>query len=209
MMIQDAMAEIPLVAILRGVKPEEAVAMAEALYEAGIRIVEVPLNSPEPLQSIKAISEAYGRKMVVGAGTVLSVDKVIAVAEAGGRIIVSPDTRTDVIRTALKEGLTPLPGFATASEAFQAYDAGARWLKLFPAATYGPAHIKALKAVLPTDAAVLAVGGAGAANLGEWWDAGARGFGLGSELYKAGQGVAETAEKAKAVVAAYRAIANA
>jgi 2-dehydro-3-deoxyphosphogalactonate aldolase len=206
MMIQDAMADIPLVAILRGVKPEEAVAMAEALYEAGIRIVEVPLNSPDPLASIKAIAEAYGREMVVGAGTVLSIDRVIAVAEAGGRIIVSPDTRPEVIRTALKEGLTPLPGFGTASEAFQAYDAGARWLKLFPAATYGSGHIKALKAVLPADAIILAVGGAGASNLGEWWDAGARGFGLGSDLYKAGQSVSETAEKAKTVVEAYRAL---
>lgn len=204
MMIEEAMAEMPLVAILRGVRPEEAAAIVEPLFDAGIRIVEVPLNSPEPLASIRAISEAYGRTMVCGAGTVLSVDKVIAVAEAGGRIIVSPDTRPDVIRTALKEGLTPMPGFATASEAFSAYDAGARWLKLFPASTYGPAHIKALKAVLPGDAVVLAVGGAGASNLAEWWEAGARGFGLGSELYRPGQSAAETAEKARAVVAAYR-----
>jgi 2-dehydro-3-deoxyphosphogalactonate aldolase len=206
MLIQDAMAEIPLVAILRGVRPEESVATAEALFAAGIRIVEVPLNSPDPLASIKAIAQAYGREMVVGAGTVLSIDRVVAVAEAGGRIIVSPDTRPDVIRTTLKEGLTPMPGFATASEAFAAYDAGARWLKLFPASTYGAGHIKALKAVLPADATVLAVGGAGAANLAQWWDAGARGFGLGSELYKPGQSAEVTAEKAKAVVEAYRAL---
>jgi 2-dehydro-3-deoxyphosphogalactonate aldolase len=206
MTLDDAMAEMPLIAILRGLRPEEAVGIVQALFDAGLRIVEVPLNSPDPLTSIKTIAETFSRRMVCGAGTVLSVDRVMAVAEAGGRIIVSPDTRADVIRTTIKEGLIPLPGFATATEAFTAYDAGARRLKLFPAATYGAAHIKALKAVLPADAEILAVGGAGVANLGEWWSAGARGFGLGSELYRPGQTPEGTFDKAKALVEAFRSL---
>jgi 2-dehydro-3-deoxyphosphogalactonate aldolase len=204
MTLEDAMAEIPIVAILRGVRPEEALDHVQALHDAGIRIVETPLNSPEPLDSIKQMVEAFGQKMVCGAGTVLSVERVLAVADVGGRIIVSPDTRPDVIRAALKQGLCPMPGFGTATEAFVAYEAGARWLKLFPAATYGPGHIKALRAVVPEDATFLAVGGAGPHNMGEWWAAGARGFGLGSELYRPGQAPEVTAEKAVAAVMAFR-----
>jgi 2-dehydro-3-deoxyphosphogalactonate aldolase len=206
MTLEEAMAEVPIVAIIRGVKPDEVLDHVAALKEAGVRIVEVPLNSPEPIVSIQRVVETFGHEMVCGAGTVLAVDRVDAVAEVGGRIIVAPDTRRDVIHTALNRGLCPMPGFGTATEAFQAYDAGARYLKLFPASTYGPGHVQALKAVLPADARVLAVGGAGPSNMAEWWAAGARGFGLGGDVYKAGQSPADTARKAKAAVDACRAL---
>jgi 2-dehydro-3-deoxyphosphogalactonate aldolase len=200
------MAEMPIVAILRGIKPDEALAHVEALQAAGVRIVEAPLNSPEPFDTIRRLVQAFGHEMVIGAGTVLSVERAEEVAEIGGRIIVAPDTRPDVIHVALNRGLVPMPGFATPSEAFQAYDAGARHLKLFPASTYGPGHVKAIKAVLPADATVLAVGGAGPANMADWWEAGCRGFGLGGDLYKPGQSPNETADKARAAVAAFRAL---
>jgi 2-dehydro-3-deoxyphosphogalactonate aldolase len=206
MNLQQAMAEIPIVAILRGLKPDEAAAHVEALQGAGVCIVEVPLNSPDPIASIRLIVESFGHEMICGAGTVLTIDRVAAVGEVGGRIIVSPDTRHEVIGTALNLGLTPMPGFGTATEAFQAYDAGARHLKLFPASTYGPGHVKALRAVLPADATLLAVGGAGPSTMAEWWAAGARGFGLGSDLYKPGQAPEITAEKARAAVKACRAV---
>jgi len=142
--------------------------------------------------------------MIVGVGTVLTAGVVDQAADAGARIIVSPNTRTPVIKRAVERQLEPLPGFATASEAFEAYDAGARFLKLFPASTYGPAHLKALMAVLPKDVTVLAVGGAGPESMADWWKVGARGFGLGSDLYKAGQSPEETRDKAQAAVAAVR-----
>jgi 2-dehydro-3-deoxyphosphogalactonate aldolase len=195
--LEQAMAEVPVVAIIRGVRPEEVEDQADALFQGGIRIVEVPLNSPEPLDSIGRLASAWGERLVCGAGTVLNVEAAEAVSQAGGRIMVSPDTRPAVIRRAVELGMVPMPGVGTATEVFQAYDAGARHLKLFPASTYGPGHIKALKAVLPTDAVMLAVGGAGPSNMAEWWAAGARGFGLGSELYKPGQTPQETFEKAK------------
>jgi 2-dehydro-3-deoxyphosphogalactonate aldolase len=144
--------------------------------------------------------------MVVGVGTVLNPEVVDQADAAGARIIVSPNTRSSVIECAVERGLEPLPGFATASEAFEAYAAGARYLKLFPASTYGPAHLKALMAVLPKDVTVLAVGGAGPESMADWWKVGARGFGLGSDLYKAGQSAEETREKAQAAVAAVRAL---
>lgn len=206
MTLEDAMAETPIVAILRGIKPDEVLAHVEALQQAGVRIVEVPLNSPDPISSIQSVVETFGHEMVCGAGTVLTVERVTAVAEIGGRIIVSPDTRPDVIHVALNRGLCPMPGFGTATEAFHAYDAGARYLKLFPASTYGPGHIKAISAVLPADAKVLAVGGAGPHNMAEWWEAGARGFGLGADVYKPGQAPEATGEKARAAVAALRAL---
>ena len=204
MTLDDALAECPLVAILRGIRPEEARAHAEALYGAGLRGVEVPLNSPDPLASIRTLAEAFGDRMVVGAGTVLSIDRVEAVAEAGGRLIVAPNTSPEVIRRSIELGLDPAPGFATASEAFTALAAGARHLKLFPAATYGPGHLKQLKAVLPGAAVVWAVGGVGADDLAAWWGAGARAFGIGGEIYHPGQAPQETAEKAARLVAAAR-----
>ena len=209
MTLDEALARLPVVAIVRGIRPDEAVDHAEALFRAGVTGVEVPLNSPEPLESIRRIVDAFGGRMAVGAGTVLTTDKVDAVACAGGTIIVAPNTDPLVIAHAVKLGLDPAPGFATASEAFAALGAGARHLKLFPAATYGPGHLKQLKAVLPPEAVVWAVGGVGPNVMADWWAAGARAFGLGGELYRAGQSVAETAAKAAVVVAAARALGEA
>ena len=206
MTLDDALAECPVVAIIRGVHPDEVLDHAEALYAAGVRGVEVPLNSPEPLDSIRKLAGVFGKSMVVGAGTVLSPERVDAVAQAGGTIIVAPNTSTEVIRRAVELGLSPAPGFATATEAFVALGAGARHLKLFPAATYGPGHLRQLKAVLPPSAVVWAVGGVGPDSMAEWWAAGAQAFGLGGEIYRAGQSVAETAEKAARIVAAARAL---
>lgn len=204
MTLDDALAECPVVAIVRGIRPNEMLAHAEALYAAGVRGVEVPLNSPEPLESIRRLAEAFGDRMAVGAGTVLDIASVDAVAQVGGVIIVSPNTNQGVIRRAIERRLDPAPGFATASEAFLALDAGAGHLKLFPAVTYGPAHLKQLKAVLPPEAVVWAVGGAGPDNMADWWAAGARAFGLGGEIYRAGQSLAETAEKAARIVSVAR-----
>lgn len=206
MTLDEALAECPVVAIIRGVTPDEVLDVAAALYEAGIRGVEVPLNSPDPIESIRRLTEAFGERMICGAGTVLKPIQVEEVARVGGKIIVSPNTQVDVIRRSVELGLDPAPGFGTASEAFAALDAGARHLKLFPAVSFGPNHIRQLKAVLPTHAVVWAVGGAGADNMAEWWAAGARAFGLGSELYKAGQTAAETAEKATRVVSVARSL---
>lgn len=206
MKLDAALGECPVVAIVRGIRPEEALDHAQALFAAGVRGVEVPLNSPEPLESIRRLAEAFGDRMAVGAGTVLTAAGVAAVAEAGGRIIVAPNVSQEVIGRAVALGLDPAPGFATATEAFAAIEAGARHLKLFPAVTYGPAHLKQLKAVLPPEAVVWAVGGVGPAQMAEWWAAGARAFGLGGELYRAGQSADETAEKAARVVAAARAL---
>lgn len=202
MNLDAALLQCPVVAIVRGVRPEEVLDHAEALYDAGVRGIEVPLNSPDPLKSVRLLADAFGARMVVGAGTVLTPDQVEAVANAGGRIIVSPNTAPVVIARAIALGLDPVPGFATATEAFAAIAAGARHLKLFPAATYGPGHLRQLKAVLPPDVVVWAVGGVGPANIAEWWAAGARAFGLGGELYRAGQSIAETVSKARRVMAA-------
>lgn len=201
----DAFAETPLVAILRGVRPDEVVAIAQALDAAGVRLVEVPLNSPRPLESIAALTAMRGR-MVWGAGTVLEPDQVDAVARAGGTMIVSPNTDPAVIRRTVELGLEPLPGFATATEAFAALAAGARRLKLFPAASYGPAHLKALTAVLPPEAAVIPVGGVGPGQMAAWWAAGARGFGLGSDLYKPGMSAEDVGRRAAAAIQALRAV---
>ena len=202
MKLEQAFGECPIVAILRGLRPEEALDHASALFEAGVRGVEVPLNSPEPLESIGRIADAFGSRMAVGAGTVLTPDQVDAVAAAGGRIIVSPNANLEVIRRAVSLGVDPAPGFATATEAFAALDAGARHLKLFPASTYGPGHLKQLKAVLPPEAVVWAVGGVGPDTLDAWWAAGARAFGLGGELYRAGQDAGLTAANARRAVQA-------
>ena len=204
MTLDEALAECPIVAIVRGIRPDEVLDHVAALFDAGVRGVEVPLNSPEPLESIRRIVETFGDRMIVGAGTVLTADRVDAVAGVGGRIIVSPNTSPEVISRAVTLELDPAPGFATATEAFAAYEAGARHLKMFPALTYGPAHLKQLKAVLPADAVVWAVGGAGPDNMAEWWAAGARAFGLGGELYRAQQPASETAAKAARAVGAAR-----
>jgi 2-dehydro-3-deoxyphosphogalactonate aldolase len=204
--LDDALAECPVVAIVRGVRPDEILAHAEALYAAGIRGVEVPLNSPQPIDSIRRLAAAWGERMALGGGTVLTAAAVDEVGQAGGRIIVSPNTSCEVIRRAVELGLDPAPGFSTPTEAFMAIEAGAKHLKLFPAATYGPGHVKQLTAVLPPQALIWAVGGVGADEMGAWWGAGCRAFGIGGELYKPGQTPAETAEKAARVVAAARAL---
>jgi len=204
--LDDALAEHPVVAIMRGVRPEEVLDHAEALYAAGVRALEVPLNSPEPLASIGRLAAAFGDRMAVGAGTVLTPDAVADVARAGGRIIVAPNVDAAVVGRALELGLAPAPGFSTPTEAFAALAAGARHLKLFPAVSYGPAHVKQLSAVLPREAVVWAVGGVGPAQMADWWAAGARAFGIGGELYRPGQPPSETAEKARRVVASARAL---
>lgn len=203
--IDTLLDDLPLVAILRGVKPDEVVAIAEALVAAGIRLIEVPLNSPDPYASIALLAKAFAGRALVGAGTVLSPAAVDAVAEAGGTLIVTPNTDPAVIAHAVARGLVVLPGFATASEAFQAVAAGACHLKLFPAATYGPDHLKALCAVIPKGTKLLAVGGVGAPDLARWRAAGAAGFGIGGELYKPGFTAADVANRAAEIVAAWRA----
>ena len=193
--------ECPLVAILRGVTPQEAEAIGEAVCQGGIRIIEVPLNSPEPLKSIELLAKKFGDSMLVGAGTVLSTDDVRRVHDAGGRIIVSPDTNIEVISATAEQGLVASPGYFTPSEAFAAICAGAHTLKLFPAEGGSPSMLKAQLAVLPRDVPILAVGGIKPDNMRPWLDAGAAGFGLGSGLYKPGQSSADTLERARAYVA--------
>jgi 2-dehydro-3-deoxyphosphogalactonate aldolase len=200
MTLEDALAHCPLVAILRGVLPDEVEDIAAALFDAGVRAVEVPLNSPDPLESVALLSRGFGDAMAVGAGTVLRPAEVDAVHAAGARLVVSPNTDAAVIGRADARGMTAVPGFATATEALAAIAAGADMLKLFPASTYGPAHLKALNAVLPRDVGVLAVGGVGGADFPAWRAAGAAGFGIGGELYRPGQSAAETLEKAMALV---------
>lgn len=198
------LAESPLVAIIRGVTPDEAEAIGDALYEGGIRIIEVPLNSPDPLASIKRLSARLGDKALIGAGTVLKPSQVGEVAAAGGRIIVSPSTDAAVITATVNAGLVSSPGFFTPSEAFTALNAGAQVLKLFPAEGASPAVLKAQKAVLPKDVPVLVVGGVQPDTMQPWLDAGAAGFGLGGGIYKPGQSPEDTLAKARAYVAGVR-----
>lgn len=193
--------ECPLIAIIRGVTPDEAEATADSLFEGGIRIIEVPLNSPDPLRSIERIAGKYGDRALVGAGTVLRPEQVEQVRNAGGTIIVSPDTNTEVIAASAEAGLVSCPGYFTPSEAFAALRAGAHGLKLFPAEGASPGLLKAHLAVLPKDVPVLAVGGISPDNMQPWLAAGATGFGLGSGLYKPGQSAADTLAKVRAYVA--------
>ena len=193
--------ECPLIAIVRGMSPDEAGAIGEAIQQSGIRIIEVPLNSPDPLVSIERLAKTFGDSMLVGAGTVLSVDQVARVRDAGGRIIVSPNTNADVIAASADAGLVSSPGYFTPSEAFAAIGAGATALKLFPAEAATPSVLKAHLAVLPREVPLMVVGGVKPDNMRSWLDAGASGFGLGSGLYKPGQSAAETLEKARAYVA--------
>ncbi len=196
------LAACPLVAIIRGVTPDAAEAIGDALFEGGIRIIEVPLNSPDPLVSIGRLAARLGDCALIGAGTVLDPSQVSQVAEAGGRIIVSPNTDTDVIRATAAAGLVSAPGYFTPSEGFAAIKAGATTLKLFPAEGASPAVLKAQKAVLPKQVPVLAVGGITTDSIAAWLEAGADGFGLGSALYKPGQSPEETLAHARAFVAA-------
>jgi 2-dehydro-3-deoxyphosphogalactonate aldolase len=198
--------ECPMVAIIRGVTPGEAEAIGAAIFEAGIRIVEVPLNSPEPYKSIERLAASLGDSALIGAGTVLEAADVARVRDCGGRIVVSPNTHPPVIEAPAAAGLVSLPGFFTPSEAFTALRAGATGLKLFPAEGAAPAVVKAQRAVLPKDVPLLVVGGIGPGNMKPWLEAGANGFGLGSGLYKPGQSAEETAAKARAYVEGLRGI---
>ena len=193
--------QCPLVAIIRGVTPDEAEGIGEAIFEAGIRIIEVPLNSPDPLQSIERLAKRFGDEVLVGAGTVLDPIDVGPVWDAGGRIIVSPNTDVDVIAATAAIDLVSSPGYFTPSEAFAAIGAGATALKLFPAEAAGPAVLKAQLAVLPKEIPILVVGGVKPDNMCPWLDAGATGFGLGGGLYQPGQSAEETLGKARAYVA--------
>ena len=192
----------PLIAILRGVTPNEVVAVGEALFDAGFRLIEVPLNSPDPLDSIARLAKAFAGRAVIGAGTVLREADVAAVRAAGGTMIVSPNTNVEVIAATASAGLVSLPGFATPSEAFAALDAGATALKLFPAEGASPAVLKAMRAVLPRGVRVLPVGGITPDNLAPWLQAGAAGFGLGSALYAPGLAATEVAARARKFIAA-------
>jgi len=193
--------ECPLVAIVRGVTVDDAEAVGDAIFEGGIRIIEVPLNSPDPLKSIERLARKFGDNMLVGAGTVLDPAEVGRVRDAGGRLLVSPDTNIEVIAATAAAGLVSSPGYFTPSEAFAAIRAGATALKLFPSEGAIPMLLKAQLAVLPKDIPVLAVGGINPDNMRPWLDAGATGFGLGGGLYKPGQSAAETLQKARSYVA--------
>jgi 2-dehydro-3-deoxyphosphogalactonate aldolase len=198
-----ALPDPPLIAILRGLGPDAAPAIGRALVNAGIACLEVPLNSPAPFDGIAALAGAFGDRALVGAGTVLDPGDVAHVAAAGGRLIVTPNTDPAVIRAAKAAGLICFPGCFTPSEAFQALAAGADALKLFPAEVAGPAGLKALKAVLPRDVAVMPVGGVERANLGQWRHAGAAGVGVGSALYKPGDDPATVGRRAADLIRAW------
>ena len=202
--LERRLAECPLVAIIRGVTPDEAEAIGAAICEAGIRIIEVPLNSPDPLASIERLARCLGEAALIGAGTVLDPGDVARVRDSGGRIIVSPNTFPPVIEASAAAGLVSLPGFFTPSEAFAALRSGATGLKLFPAEGAAPSVVRAQRAVLPRKVPLLVVGGVSPGNMGPWIEAGADGFGLGSGLYKPGQSAAETAAKARAYVEGVR-----
>ncbi|TFZ07748.1 2-dehydro-3-deoxy-6-phosphogalactonate aldolase [Ramlibacter humi] len=197
-----AFAACPLVAILRGLRPEEAVDVGRALVDAGFRLLEVPLNSPDPLRSIAALSRAFPQAMV-GAGTVLRRQEVGPIQAAGGRLIVAPNFSAAVVQETRELGLACLPGVATPTEAFAALDAGATGLKLFPAEAIPPAAVKAMRAVLPRGVRLLPVGGIAADNMAEYRAAGADGFGIGSALFKPGLSAAEVGLRAQAFVDAW------
>ena len=196
----------PIIAILRGLTPPEAVPVARALVEAGIDRIEVPLNSPDPFDSIRLMVQAVGSHATIGAGTVLTAENVARVADIGGRMIVSPNVDAAVIRETRKLGMESWPGVFTATECFAAIAAGATGLKLFPADSAGIGTLSALRAVLPNDIAVFAVGGVGADNFKHWLAAGARGFGIGSALYKPGDSADTVGTRAQQMVAALKAV---
>jgi len=193
--LQAALSHVPLVAILRGIRPEEAVAVGRAIEGAGWRAIEVPLNSPQPLRSIAELARAFPH-LLVGAGTVLQPEQVHEVHRAGARLVVSPNFNADVVRAATDLGIACVPGVCTPTEAFGALDAGASALKLFPAEMIPPAAVKAMRAVLPAASLLLPVGGITAGNMPAYLAAGASGFGIGSALYRPGVGAAEVAQAA-------------
>ncbi|ACO81212.1 2-keto-3-deoxy-6-phosphogalactonate aldolase [Azotobacter vinelandii CA] len=203
-MFDDCMRQLPLVAILRGITAEEILPVGRVLYDAGFRLIEVPLNSPRPLESIRLLAAELGQRCLVGAGTVLEAGQIEAVAAAGGRLIVMPHSDARLIRAAKAAGLFCAPGVATPTEGFAALEAGADALKLFPAEQFGPAVVKAWRAVFARDIALLPVGGIAPDSLQPYLDAGASGFGLGSALYQPGLSAAEVGQRAAAFVAAWQ-----
>ena len=203
-----AMRELPLVAILRGLQPAEALAIGEALVEAGFRLIEVPLNSPQPLASIALLRRRFPQAMI-GAGTVLTAADARDAAAVGGELVVAPNFDRDVVAETLRLGMTSLPGIMTPTEAFAALGAGVHGLKLFPAELASPAVVRALLAVLPNGTPLIPVGGIGADNLAVWRTAGAAGFGLGSSLYRPGDDAATVRVKAAAIESAFIGDANA
>ena len=197
---------LPLIAVLRGITPEEAPSIGDALVDAGFRILEVPLNSPRPFESIRMLADRHGGQCLIGAGTVLRVDDVTRIREAKGRIVVMPHADAAVIREAKAQGLICVPGVATPTEAFAALAAGADGLKMFPAEGMPPAVLRAWRAVLPKEALVFAVGGMKPDNLEPYWAAGANGFGTGSNLFKPGAAVADVRAVASAFASAIAAL---
>lgn len=194
---------LPLIGILRGVAPDDVVAIADAVLTSGISQIEVPLNSPDPLESIRRLVDAFGDRAVIGAGTVLTPAQVRDVHAAGGQLIVSPNCRPAVIEETYRLGMASWPGIVTPSEAFDALDAGATGLKLFPAIQVGLEGMKAVRAVLPTGTLLYAVGGVGISNFAQWRAAGVDGAGLGSALYKPGQSASQAGKQAQALVDAW------
>jgi len=206
MSLDEFLAPLPLVAVLRGITPAEVPAIADVLYAEGFRILEVPLNSPQPFDSIRRLADALGDRSLVGAGTVLDPADVTRVRDAGGHLIVMPHADPAVIREAKRLGLVCLPGVATPTEAFAALSAGADALKMFPAEAMLPAALRAWRAVLPKATRVFAVGGIRPDNMAPWWAEGAAGFGTGSNLYKPGAEPAQVRAGAAAYAAAFRAL---
>lgn len=204
--ILDRLDALPLVAILRGVTPEEAVDVGEALLAAGFTCLEVPLNSPRPLESVRLLRDALGDRALVGAGTVLTPQAVREVVEAKGQLIISPNADPEVIRETVAVGALSMPGVFTATEAFSALKAGAQVLKLFPSEIAGPSGLKALRAVLPAGQRLYAVGGVTPETLAAWHAAGASGFGIGGALFQPGMTAAEVGDRARAFVTAWRAV---
>ena len=207
MTFEKAFNTLPLIAILRGLRPDEAKEMARALVGEGFTLIEVPLNSPDPFTSIRRMAEAVGEAALVGAGTVLTPDEVDAVAAAGGRLIVSPNTDASVITRTLGRGLAALPGVMTPTEAFTALAAGADGLKLFPGEALSPAFVKALRAVLPEPVRLVPTGGVSEATIADWRQAGASGAGLGGALYRPADTAAEVAGRARRLRRAWEAAA--
>jgi 2-dehydro-3-deoxyphosphogalactonate aldolase len=202
MNLRAALSSCAIVAILRGVKPDEIDGIGDALIEAGVTIIEVPLNSPQPFESIKRLAARHAHHALIGAGTVLQAGDVARVKDAGGQLVVAPNFDADVVRATKAAGLVSLPGVMTPSEGFAALKAGAEGLKLFPAEIIPPAVFKAWRAVFPPDTPLLAVGGDGVGNIRSYAEAGASGYGIGSALYKPGRSPAEIAQLARALVAA-------
>lgn len=200
-MLKDAINRCPLIAILRGLRPEEAESIGMALVNAGISIIEVPLNSPEPLKSIRRLACSFGEKALIGAGTVTQVEDVARLCEAGGKLMVAPNMDVRVISAAKAAGLIAIPGVATPTEAFLALEAGADGLKLFPAETLGPISLLAWRAVLPVDSLLIPVGGVDETTIADWHKAGASAFGIGSALFKPGATAEDVTKRTRRLLA--------